>query len=96
MLPHIPAGITSPPAPRAIPGQSKEAGEEWGDVVSVLEWASTENSILVDKYISEARLTKQEKCFTETNLLPLNSPWEWKSQHQLFTLIFSTFTSSNL
>jgi len=28
-----------PPAPGAHPGQSKEAGEEWGDVVSFLEWA---------------------------------------------------------
>lgn len=63
-----------PSAPRALPGQSKEAGEEWGDVISMLEWAPAENSLLVGEHISEAQLTKQEKCFAEINLLRLNSP----------------------
>lgn len=38
--PHFPAGIRCLHQPlEALPGQSKEAGEEWGDVLLFLEWA---------------------------------------------------------
>lgn len=62
-----------PPAPGAFPGRGRR-WEEWGDMLSFLEWAGTGKSLLADEYISEAQLSKQRKCFTETNAMSLNPP----------------------
>lgn len=84
---HISLQASDPSSsPWSPPWQSK-GWDEWGDVLSFLEWAGTGKSLLADEYISEAQLSKQRKCFTETNAMSLNPPWEQSSQHQeqLFT-----------